>query len=125
MDNDHQEHPQCINEDMSLTTCDLLSGVVSRGFTTLGSPNRLAVDDSNRRCCFFACRFPNFITKEFMDCQPNSVKLPLAKYPVDRILVSKIFGKESPMAPCAADIQNGVDDSPPIDSFSSTLIGRG
>jgi hypothetical protein len=58
-----------------------------------------------------------------MESQPNPFKLPLAKYPVDRISVVKLLGKKSPLAPCAADIQNSIRDSPPVDSLSSSTIG--
>lgn len=43
-----------------------------------------------------------------MESQPNPVKLPLAKYPVDRVPVGKLFGKKSPLTPCAGNIHNST-----------------
>lgn len=60
-----------------------------------------------------------------MDLFPNPGPNPVPVDSGDGVPVGKFGGKESPLAPGSDDVQDGIDDLPPIDARSSSSRGPG
>ena len=115
MHKDNQQQPERVDDDVPLTTRDLLATVKSTPFAALGRSHRLAVDDGRGRCGLPASCLANLFAKAIVDPFPRSIDSPVTKDTVHRILARKVLRKVSPLAASSIPVQDRIDDSPPID----------
>ena len=110
---------------MSLPTGDLFAGIVATFFAAdLGGLHRLAVDDRRRGRRFLPCGDSHSLPQGVVDLLPQTFLPPSPEYRVNRLPFWKVVGQGSPLAACAIDVENSVDDFPTVHRRPSSLLPR-
>jgi hypothetical protein len=111
----HAEHQsQGIHQQMALPAFDPLAGVITHVAAMASGLNTLTVQNCRRWPAAFAVTFPDEGSQHIVERRPLMIGDPLPEDMVNRFPMGKVSGQITPRAATLDQIQNGIDDSPPI-----------
>jgi len=120
----HAEHQaQSIHQQMSFAAFDSLAGIVTHAPAVSVGLDALTVQNRSRWPAVLAMRSPNQNTQRIMNHSPLMVGHLLAEDVINGFPLWKISGQIAPRAAAFDQIEDGVEDSPPIFGRSS-MFGR-
>src|SRR5690606_33474117 len=90
MNDYRQQQAQSIDRQVPLATGDFLGRIVTSLFASLGSANRLTVNNGHRGSRFLAGRLAHFFSQGIVNLSPSTVVSPVPENAVDRVPVGKI-----------------------------------
>jgi len=118
----HAEHqPQSIHQQMPLAAFDPLAGVVADVAAVTGGLHALTVQNRCRWPTAFALSFPDQRAQRVVERGPLMVADPLSENMVNRFPMGKVGGQITPRAATLDDIQDGIQNAPPIDGWASAF----
>src|SRR5262249_13262085 len=110
MNYDQQQQAECVDQDMSFTSKDLLAGVkpALRAATVRGL-DRLTVKDRRRRLPFTPLLLSHQVSQAVMNPRPDSSDAPGAKVAINGLPRRVLVGQVAPLAARAVDVKDGVN----------------
>src|SRR5262249_17435816 len=110
MNYDQQQQAECVDQDMSFTSKDLLAGVkpALRAATVRGL-DPLAVKDRRCRLPFTPLLLSHQVSQAVMNPLPDSCDAPGAKVAINGLPRRILAGQVAPLATCAVDVKDGVN----------------
>ena len=120
----HPEHQsQSIHQQMALPTLDPLAGVIADVAAVTSGLNTLAVQNRRRGPAAFTVSFPDECAQRIVEHRPLMVGDPLPEDMIDRFPMGKVGRQITPRTATLDQIQDGIDDPPPIHRWA-TAFGR-
>jgi hypothetical protein len=99
-----------VNEGMSLAPPDFFPHIEAPFGTANGTGfDRLAVDDGGTGLSMAALLFANLHAQGLQDLIPDPFAGPSPKVVIDGAPGRKLMGQQSPRAPTAQDVEDGID----------------
>ena len=120
MDDDRQDQPERIHNDMSLASVDLFAGVVTPLAADFGRLDRLTVDNRSTGRPLAAHGPPKHVPERVVNLLPSSIVAPPEKDSVNGLPIGEFVGKKSPGATAAEEVQDRVDDRTTAHRLRST-----
>ena len=122
----HAEHqPQGIHQQMPLAPLDPLAGVIANTTAVTVGLDALAVENGSGGLRALVVGFPNERAQRVVEGRPLVVADPLPEDMINRFPSGKVDGQITPRAATLDDIQDGIQDTPPINGWASALGGFG
>jgi hypothetical protein len=122
----HAEYqPQGIHQQMSLAAFDPLAGVIANPAAVTSGFYTLTVQNRCRWPAALVMSFPNECAQRVVERGPLVVANPLPEDMVNRFPSGKVDGQITPRAATLDDIQDGIQDAPPINGWASAFGGFG
>src|SRR5512140_960344 len=118
----HAEHQsQGIDQQMPLPALDLLAGVIAdRAAMTIGL-HTLTVQDRGRWPTALRVGFPHENAQSIVKGRALMIGDPLPEHMINRFPLGKIGGKIAPRATALNQIEDGINDPPPISGWPSAF----
>jgi Domain of unknown function (DUF4365) len=124
MDRNCQNRPQRVDNDMALSTVDLLTCVVTTLATDLGCLDGLTVDDRRAGRLLAPYAAPEHLPERVVNPLPGSIIASTEKEPVNGLPIGKVAGQMSPGATAALKVEDGVEDGAAADRLRSAAARR-
>ena len=122
----HAEHQsQGIHQQMALPAFDPLGGVIANAATVTVGLHTLAVQNGRRGPAALAVSFPDQRAQRVIEGGPLVVERPLPENVVDRLPSREVGGEIASRAATLDDIQDGIQDAPPIHRWAATFSSLG
>src|SRR5215510_7000653 len=111
-DKDDQQQPQDIDTDVAFAARDFLAAIIATLATLCGRLHRLTIDTRSPWGWLLRGRllFADLGAQCIHYLLPRAIVSPLRKVFIDGALGQQIVWEQVPLAPCAVEVQNGVDD---------------
>ena len=118
----HAEHqPKSIHQQMAFAAFDPLAGVISNRTAGTGGFDALTVQNRDRRPAALAVSFPHEDAQGVVERGPQMVVHPLPEDMIHGFPMGKVAGQITPRATTLDQIQDGIDDPPPIHQRASAF----
>jgi hypothetical protein len=122
----HAKHqPQGIHQQMPLAAFDPLAGVIANPAAVTSGFYTLTVQNRRRWAAALVVSSPNERAQRVVERGPLVVAYPLPEDMVNRFPSGKVSGQIAPRAATLDDIQDGIQDAPPINGWASAFGGFG
>ena len=122
----YAEHqPQGIHQQMPLAAFDPLAGVIANRAAVTSGFYTLTVQNRCRWPAALAVSFPNERAQCVVERGPLAVADPLPEDMVNRFPMGEISGQITPRTATLDEIQDGIQDAPPINRWASAFGGFG
>ena len=118
-----QQESQSIHQQMALAAFDPLAGVVAHPSAMPGGLDALTIQNRRRGAAALAVRLAHQRAQRVVERRPLVIERPLPENMVNRFPMGKFRGQVTPRAATFDDIQDGVQDLPPINWWSSAFGG--
>ena len=120
----HAEHQsQSIHQQMALPSLDPLAGVIADAAAVTSGLNALTVQNRRRRPAALIVSFSDERAQRIVERRPLMVNDPLPEDMINRFPMGEVCGQITPRATTLNQIQDGIDDSPPI-HWRASAFGR-
>ena len=120
---DAQHQSQGIHQQMSLAAFDPLTGVIAHPAAVTSGFHALTVQNRRRGPAAFAVSLPHECAQRVVERGPLVVADPLPEDMVNRFPSGKVDGQITPRAATFDEIQDGIQDAPPINGWASAFGG--
>src|ERR1017187_3062626 len=110
---------------MALAAFDPLAGVIAHRATMTVGLDALAIEYGGRRSRAFALSSADERAQRVVEGRPQVVMSPLPEAMIDGLPRRKVGGQITPRAATLDDIQDGIQDAPPIRGWASAFGGFG
>ena len=110
MNNDANQESERIDQDVTLSSVDLLACIIPAFSALFGCFYGLAIDDGSRGLARSPLFEPEFAPKEIMDILPGAVLAPDTKERPDRRPRWKVMRKKPPLTSASRQIKERVHD---------------
>src|SRR5208337_2541405 len=118
----HAEHQsQSVHQQMSLASFDPLAGVIAHTATVTSGLHALTVQNRRRRPAALALSMPYECAQRVVERGPLMIVNPLPEDMVNRFPSGKVAGQITPWAATFDDIQDRIQDAPPIYGWASAF----
>jgi len=125
-DHGHAGHqPQGIHQQLPLAAFDPLAGIMASPATVTSGLDALAVENGSGGLIALTVSFPNERAQGVIERSPLVVAGPLPEDMVNRFPSGKVEGQITPRAATLDEIQDGIQDAPPINGRASAFGGFG
>jgi len=122
----HAEHqPQRIHQQMPLAAFDPLAGVITHGAAVPRRLHTLTVQNRGRGPTALVVGSPHERAQRIVEDCPLVVERPLPEDMIDGFPWGKVGGQVAPRAATFDDIENGIQDAPPVGGRTSAFGGFG
>ena len=115
VDDDRQEQPHGVDDDVPLPARDPLAHVVAPRLAPLGGVDALAVDDRRRGALLAAVGVPQPGAEHVEDLRPGAVEPPPAVVEVDGAPGGQVVGHHPPGDAAADQVEDAVEDLAEVD----------
>jgi hypothetical protein len=116
-----EQQSQSIHQQMPLAAFDPLAGVVAHQSAMPGGLDTLTIQNRRRGAAALAVRFPHERAQRVVECRPLMVSDPLPEDMINRFPMGKVDGQITPRATTLDQIQDGINDPPPINWWAATF----
>ena len=124
-DGNAEHQPQGVHQQMALAAFDPLAGVIAyRAAVTVGL-DALAVENGGRGPRAFVLSSTDERAQRVVEGGPLVVERPLPEAMIDGLPRRKVGRQITPRTATFDDIQDGIEDAPPIRGWASALGGFG
>ena len=120
-----KQEAQRVHQQMALTAFDPLAGVKAHPATMAGGLDALTIQNRRRGAAALAVHFPHHRAQRVVERRPLVIERPLPENMVNRFPMGKFHGEVTPRAATFDDIQDGIQDLPPINRWPSAFGGLG
>lgn len=110
---------------MALAALDLFASVIADTSAVIGGFDALAVQDGGGGPAAPALGLANEHAQRVVDDGPVVLEHPLAEEMEHRLGIGKVGGKVAPRAAALGQIEDGIDDAPPVCWRASAFGGFG
>jgi len=124
MDDERQDQTQRIDNDMALTSVDLLSGIVTSLAADLGRLDRLTVDNRRARGLLASQATPKHVPERVVNPLPSPVVAPTEEDPINCLPVGEFVRQKPPGAATADNIDDRVEDGATADRLGRPAARR-
>jgi len=122
----HAEYqPQSVHQQMPFAAFDPLAGVIANVTAVAGGLDALTVQDGRRGPAALALGFPDEDAQSVIEHGPLMIVNPLPKDMIDGLPTGKVGGQITPGAATLDQIEDRLNDAPPILGRPSTFGGFG
>src|ERR1035437_6732821 len=104
---------------------DPLAGVIAHPSTMTVGLDALAIENGGREPTALAVSFPGQRAQRVIEGGPLVVERPLPENVVDRLPSREVGGEIASRAATLDDIQDGIQDAPPIHRWAATFSSLG
>jgi hypothetical protein len=122
---DAQHQSQSVHQQMPLSALDAFAGVIAHTAAVASGLHALTVQNRCRGMATLAVSVPHECAQRVVERGPLVVADPLSEDMVNCFPSGKFAGQITPRAATFDEIQDGIQDAPPIDGWASAFGGWG
>ena len=122
---DAEHQSQSIHQQMAFAAFDALAGVIANGATVTCRLHTLTVQNRGGGPAAFVVGFPNEHAQHIVKHGPLMVVNPLPEDMIHGFPMGKVGGQVTPRAATFDQIEDGINDAPPILGRASAFGGFG
>jgi hypothetical protein len=117
------DESRCNQEDMSLSSCNLLTRIITKNSGLASCPNALTIDNRSGRPAFFPNCQTGLVAQGVVNLLPMSQFGPESEVVIAGLPMWQVVGHHAPGAARPDDVEDAIDNMPPRMLLRTTAQG--